>query len=144
MPLLERIIFHGGSTKRVVEMAGEVHPLPGVELEQTADRPPRTVDKGRAIKTDIERSENIASSRIAPDSKSFMLAGRTFDLVCHDAKPRACGTRKSSGSRLEQCGAGRVRRFGALSPPLVPSALPRGRANTHAGLLLRPRIGGAA
>jgi hypothetical protein len=35
----------------------------------------------------IERSENIASARITPDPKWFMLAERTFDLLCHDAKP---------------------------------------------------------
>src|ERR1700722_20909854 len=36
----------------------------------------------------IERSENIASVRVTPDPKWFMLAGRTLNLVCHDSNPR--------------------------------------------------------
>ena len=35
----------------------------------------------------IERSESIASARVTPDPKWFMLAGRTFDLVGHDSNP---------------------------------------------------------
>jgi hypothetical protein len=40
----------------------------------------------------IERSENIASVRITPHPKWFMLARLTLDLVCHDTKP--CLTRQ--------------------------------------------------
>ena len=35
----------------------------------------------------IKQSENMASVRVTPDPKWFMLAGRTFNLVCHDSNP---------------------------------------------------------
>jgi hypothetical protein len=40
-----------------------------------------------AIFERIERSEHIASVRVTPDPKWVMLAGQTFDLVCHDSNP---------------------------------------------------------
>src|ERR1700722_6993115 len=43
---------------QVSEGIGE-HPLPGVELKQMSDRPPRAVDKGRAMKTDIAHVQSL-------------------------------------------------------------------------------------
>ena len=65
----------------------------------------------------IERSENIASVRVTPDPKWFMLAGRTFDLVCHDSNPcLTLGASAFISASLSRTAASRPQKRGSNQP----------------------------